>query len=321
MKCCRSGIPVLVITLALGAAAGARAAGGADLTRAYLDAYAGNCAFGAAQVAALRRHQVLLVPGYFSNLDPNYYVDQLRWLHQLGVAHEKVAVKPGQSIAVNAAIIAEAIGAAAKPVLLLTHSKGSVDALEALRTVPALRRKVSGWVSLQGAFGGSPVADWLLDGTVLDPIVSTLILGFFGGSRQAAEGLTTAASRAYVRMHAGAISEIIRQVPILAFASALEPHSKTLLALPRDLMAHEGLQSDGLIPLAAAVLPGMDFVKVTAIDHIAPVMPALQPLDRVRMTQALLVALRGPLRGLPRDANCSARGAHSVPPAGSTGPR
>jgi hypothetical protein len=61
------------------------------------------------------------------------------------------------------------------------------------------------------------------------------------------------------------------------------------------------------VPLDAAVLPGMDFVKIAGVDHIAPVMPAQRPFDRIRMTKALLLALDTPLRGIARDAACKAQ--------------
>jgi len=310
MRCTRTLLKVLVAALAMLAAAGA--AGGVDLTREYLDAYRSDCAFGTAHRAVLRRHKVLLVPGYFGNLHPGYFGTQLRWLAAIGVEREKVAVRPGQSVAINAPIVAAAIRESALPVILVTHSKGSVDALEALLAESALRKKVKGWVSLQGAFFGSPVADMLLDGSLLDPAVSSAVLDFFGGSKASAEGLTTRASRAYYRERAVAINRVVREVPAVAFASALEgapgaPGARinTLLEIPRELMWREGIRSDGLVPLDAAVLPGMDFVKVSGVDHIAPVMPALHRFDRVRMTGALLLlALREPFRGLPRDARC-----------------
>lgn len=306
--CTRGLLPVLVTALGMLAAGGVRAAGGVDLTREYLDAYDSDCAFGAAHVKVLRRHKVLLVPGYFGNLHPTYFAEQLRWLSSIGVDREKVAIRSGQSVAINAPIVAASIRGSAKPVILITHSKGSVDALEALRAESPLRRKVKGWVSLQGAFLGSPVADILLDDSVLDPVVASAILGFFGGTKEAALGLTTGASRAYYRDHAAAIGLVMREVPAIAFASALDEtpaaRTRTLLEISRELMWREGIRSDGLVPTDAAVLPGMNFVKVSGVDHIAPVMPALERFDRVRMTKALLLALRAPFRGLPRDAGC-----------------
>lgn len=307
----RSRSQVLVCALAILVAGGTRAAGGIDLTPEFQDAYRSNCAFGTAHAAALRQYQVLFVPGYLSNVDPAHFADQLAWLASIGVQHDKVAVRPGQSIAINAPIVAAAIRESAKPVILITHSKGSVDALEALRAEPSLQPKVRGWLSLQGAFFGSPVADMLLNGALLDPAVSTTILGLFGGTKESAQGLTTGASLAYYRNHTAAIGTLLRAVPAIAFASTLDgapdAPTKTLLEIPLKLMWFAGIRSDGLVPIDAAVLPGMDFVKVSGVDHIAPVMPALQRFDRVQMTKALLLALRAPFIGLPRDAGCDYR--------------
>jgi len=278
-----------------------------DLTPAYLDAYRRDCAFGAAHATVLRRHKVLLVSGYFGDVDPKYFADHLRWLASLRVDAEKVAVKSRQSIAVNAPIVAAAIRGSAKPVLLITHSKGSVDTLEALLAEPALRSKVKGWISLQGAFLGSPVADMLLNGSLLDPVTAIAILQFFGGSKESAEDLTTAASRAWYKERAPAIDALLREVPAVAFASSLDgPQSRAsgILEISRQLMASRGIASDGLMPPGSTLLPGMDYVEVTGVDHIAPVMPALEPFDRVRMTRALLLAMRAPFRGLPADARC-----------------
>lgn len=281
------------------------AAHSADLTRTYSEAQHNNCSFGTAHVDLLRKHKILLVPGYFSDIDPSYFSDQLQWLASLSVEREKVAVESRQSVAVNAPIIAAAIRTAKLPVILITHSKGSVDALEAMRTEPALHTKVKGWVSLQGAFHGSPVADMLLDEQRFNPLLAALILGLLGGTKESAHGLTTGAARAYLKTHAAAISALVRTVPAVAFASALDgAEAKSRLELPRQMMWRAGIRNDGLIPLDAAVLPGMDFVKITGVDHIAPVMRAELPFDRVRMTKALLLALRTPFRDLPRDAAC-----------------
>lgn len=312
MWCKQPVVKVLVTALGMLATACAVAAGGADLTRDFVDAYSSDCAFGAAHAQMLRRHQVLLVPGYFSDLNPNYFAEQLRWLASIKVDRKKVAVRSGQSVAVNGPIVAAAIRESTLPVILITHSKGSVDALEALRADPSLQKKVKGWVSLQGAFFGSPVADILLDGSVLDPLIAAVILGYLGGTKEAAQGLTTGASRAYYRDHKAAIGVVLREVPAIAFASRLDEapgaRTRTLLEIPGELMARAGIRSDGLVPTEAAVLPGMDFVKVAGVDHIAPVMPALERFDRVRMIKALLLlALGAPFRGLPPDPGCGAQ--------------
>ena len=292
-------------------AAGAGGAHAADLTRDYLNAYDDRCAFGAAHAKALRAYKVLLVPGYLGDLYPHYFNDHLRWLAAIGVEREKLPVHSGQSVSVNGPIIAAAIAQSAKPVILITHSKGSVDTLEALLSDANVRRKVKGWLSLQGTFFDSPVADKLLDGSLLNPLVATLILGFFDGTQKSAQNLTTDAAKTYYRNHATTIAPLLRDVPAIAFASAVgsapEDQPSTTLEIPHELMAREGIRNDGLVPLTSAILPGMNYVKVSGVDHVATVMPARRPFSRVRMTQALLLALIEPLRTLPRDAGCAPR--------------
>jgi hypothetical protein len=306
---------VVIAVLACGASV-AHAADGVDLTRAYLSDYKDDCAFGAAHVAALRRHQVLLVPGYMSDLNPDHFTDHMRWLDSIGVAHKKLAIRSGHSVEINSAVIVAAVRASVKPVILIAHSKGAIDTLDALLTEPSLRTKVAGWISLQGPYFGSPVADKLLDGSLLNPLFANVILGFFGGTRDAAQGLTTGASQAYYRARAAAIGKLLRDVPAVAFASIIESapgaSASTALYIPQDMLARDGIRNDGLVPLDSAVLPGMDFVKVAGVDHIAPVTSAEQPFDRVRMTKALLLALRAPFpfpaRGVAREAGCKAPG-------------
>jgi hypothetical protein len=284
---------------------------GTDLTQEYLAAHRSECSFSAAHIEVLRRHKVLFVPGYFSDLDPAYFTDQSNWLASIGVQREKIAVKSRQSASINAPIIATTIRDSGKPVILITHSKGSMDTLEALRAEPSLRTKVKGWVSLQGAFFGSPVADMALDGAQLNPLMATVILGYFGGSKESAQSLTTVSSLAYYRDNKTMIDAVVREVPAVALTTAIDSESgtqaRTILGIPHALMWNKGIRNDGLLPMEAAVLPGMSFVKISGVDHIAPVMPAAQHFDRVRMTKALLLlALGMPFRNLPRDVNCRA---------------
>jgi hypothetical protein len=61
---------LLVFVLGILAAGAAPVAPAADLTPEYQAAWRRDCAFGAAHTAVLRRHKVLLVSGYFADIDP-----------------------------------------------------------------------------------------------------------------------------------------------------------------------------------------------------------------------------------------------------------
>ena len=156
----RGLLAVLGVALTMAIASRVHAAGGVDATPDYLDAYRSDCAFGMAHVDMLRRHKVLQVPGYFSDLDPAYFSDQSRWLASIGVEYEKVALQSRQSVAINAPIIAAAIRDSAKPVILITHSKGSVDTLDALRA-----QKVDGGYVISGKWNfssGVNLSEWCM---------------------------------------------------------------------------------------------------------------------------------------------------------------
>jgi hypothetical protein len=147
----------------------------------------------------------------------------------------------------------------------------------------------------------------LLDETRLSPLVATAILQYLGGTRDSARSLTTRSSLAFYHDNKPAIDQVVREVPAIAFASALDSapdaQIRTTLEIPLELMRRQGIRSDGLVPLDAAVLPGMAFVKISGVDHIAPVMPAVQRFDRLRMTKALLLLLE-PFRVVPRAVSC-----------------
>ena len=310
MPCTRSLLHVVLLAFATIASHDAQAGRGLDLSREYRDAYERNCALRTPDIRILRRHKVLFVPGYLVGGQPAYFAEQLDWLRSIEVEREKVAIRAGQSTAINGPIVAAAIRKSTKPVILITHSKGSVDALEALRAEAALRPKVNAWVSLQGVFFGSPVADILLDGTVVNPAISDMILGLLGGTRESAEGLTTRTALAYYRKHEAAIALVLREVPAIAFVSDMNrvpgAQSNTLLEFSYDLMRREGILNDGLVPIDSAALPEMNLVKVFGVDHVAPVMPTLQSFDRVRMTKVLLsLVLRAAETAPPGKSGCN----------------
>ena len=310
MSCIRKLLQVALIAVAMVASVVAQAGGGVDRTQEYQDAYDRNCDLGTADIRALRKYRVLLVPGYLVGDQPDYFADQLAWLRSMNVESEKVSIKAGQSIAINGPIVASAIRKSAKPVILITHSKGSIDTLEALRVEVALRTKVRAWISLQGVFFGSPIADMLLDENVISPAVSNLILGFLGGTRESAEGLTMRTAVARYRKFEATNTRIVREVPSVAFVSDIDrtqgARNSTLLEFSYDLMRREGIPNDGLVPVTSAVLPGMDFVKVLGVDHIAPVMPTPRGFDRVRMTRALLtLMIRVPKGSSPHKSGCN----------------
>ena len=119
-----------------------------------------------ALAARLAGHRVLVCYGLLgevmASLRPigvDYMANQLAWLRR----HRRrrragAAADRARRIAGNAARIAAAIEASPRPVLIVAHSKGGLEALAALLT-PGIAPRCHGFLALQSPFRGSPVAD------------------------------------------------------------------------------------------------------------------------------------------------------------------
>jgi triacylglycerol esterase/lipase EstA (alpha/beta hydrolase family) len=180
------------------------------------------------RIEGMKDYKMLFVPGIlyevhkflgafriarFLNLH-QYFGDQMAWLRQQGIEAELVDVR-SVSMAKNAGLIERAIAASDKPVILVTHSKGGLDALAALIGNRALQARVKGWLSLQTPFYGTPVADFLAGSRLLRPVMSA-VAKVIGGSIDALDQLTTKAAEAYQKAHHDDIAELTQAIPVIS---------------------------------------------------------------------------------------------------------
>ena len=281
---------------------------GNDVTAAYKSFY-GNAdtAFDAASAVRLNDFKVLLVPGFLSDVKPGQFhipflhpasdtcfVEQMDWLRSMGIAYERLNMKSESSVQINGAIIAAAIKASEKPVIIIAHSKGGLDTLEALRADRSLLTKVRGVITLQSPFFGTPLADYVNTNSFLRNYAGRLLLKM-GGNKESMLNLTEKDRKQYMAANAEAIAGITSAVPVVSVAAFKDPVDgkwDTNLKPLRDKMFENGIHSDGIVPEESAVLPGADIVRLEGFDHSVTVRPSNRiALDRVRFTKALLLTL------------------------------
>ncbi len=252
------------------------------------------------ELRELRKYKILLVPGILSGAfirmgnhpawpGRRYFGDQIDWLERMGLDYEVVDLQTLRSFEHNAPIVAHSIEISAKPVLAVTHSWGGRILLHALISRPDLRARVRGWIPVQVPFGGSHIADLPAIGAVSN------LLRLFGGTKETVLALTIARSREYCERHRKEIAEVLRAVPTVAFASWVDPSAPRWLAFANPLLqwvwkavSRRGGRNDILIPVESAVLPGMSYVAVPGVDHLAPFIETPAPFDRVRFLKTLL---------------------------------
>jgi hypothetical protein len=136
---------------------------------------------------------VAIVPGAFYKEHPQTGGDG-RDLIELSAQQdwlcERIPCESLGTLAHNAAIINDYLRGKSRchRVILVSLSKGTMDAKTAQRIDPDLFKDLIGWVSVSGIPRGTKMADWLLDRWRLRPIFK-LMLWYHGADQQAVRDL------------------------------------------------------------------------------------------------------------------------------------
>src|SRR5262249_36019398 len=138
----------------------------------------------------------------------------------------------------NAKVIEEAILDSPFPVILLTHSKGGMDALTALVNNSSLIDRVKGVIAIQSPYLGTPVADYL-EQTKPWNFMAHAILAIMGGSGESLKDLSTERRVPWYQAHSDVIAQIQSKIPILSFSTwkkAMPGKQDSMYKFTRDLM-------------------------------------------------------------------------------------
>ncbi|MCM2267093.1 MAG: DUF2974 domain-containing protein [Elusimicrobiales bacterium] len=265
--------------------------------------------FSSSEISRLKNVRILLVPGFMSNLAttqggqkalpfvPRYFKEQLEFLKGRGLDCRLVDIESETSIYSNARKVIRELEQAPGKVMVIGHSKGGLDTLEALLKRPDLRRKVLAVIAVQSPFLGSPVADMVLASPATS-VPSSVLLELLGGSKQSLQNLSVKYREDYHKRHESEIRELTRQVPFYSYSTwkddSFLPYIDTVFEVFRDYMLALGLKNDGLVPAQSAVLPGSRYVYMAGTDHLCTIMWVPLPFfDRVGFIKsAIKLALR-----------------------------
>ena len=189
--------------------------------------------------------------------------------------------------AVNARIIRDQVMAlpadqADRPLILIGHSKGAPDILEALVAYPELAGKVVAMVAYAGAVGGSRLAD-----DTKAPSLKLLTRLPYSecdeGDHGALRSLSPAVRRAWLEEHE--LPGNIRYYSVVAFP---EP-GRISLALKsswRRLGELQDARNDSQLVFYDQVIPGSRLLAFTNADHWAMAVPAARQLRLAASTFA-----------------------------------
>ncbi len=198
------------------------------------------------EVQELKNLKILFIPGFLSGaqekLGARLYGEQVAWLKSQGL--ESSVISYGLDYPEK---IVEGIAARMsqdQPMLVVTHSKGSILMMQLMVAHPELQSRVRAWISVNGTLKGTPVADFAagkLKHVLPKPMKSAL------------EVQTEKFYREYMATHQASVDRMLERVPSLFVASwtraDMPEFSNSSLAVPSRLIEKSGYAwSDGMVP-------------------------------------------------------------------------
>ncbi len=217
---------------------------------------------------------VVMVPGLLAECfrdESTEFGDARANLEAWGYHTDYIQTLGRQPSEVNATIIRDAIRAMPPHtrVVLVTHSKGTVDSLVALSAYPDLADKVVALVSVAGAVNGSPLSDHT-PGWLADIMASTRVLACEQGKgEETAASLRRSVRLAWFRTHSWPRSVHTYSLPAIALP---ENMSAELVPFYNDLARADPL-NDGLVIASDAIVPRSTLLGYANADHVAVAMP------------------------------------------------
>jgi len=189
--------------------------------------------------------------------------------------------------AVNARIIRDHVMAlpadqADRPLILIGHSKGAPDILQALVTYPELAEKVVAMVAYAGAVGGSLLADDTKTPT-LNLLTRLPYSECDEGDHGALHSLSPAVRRAWLKEH-----ELPRNIRYYSLVAFPEPSriSWALKSSWRRLGELQDARNDSQLVFYDQVIPGSRLLAFTNADHWAMAVPAARQMRLAASTFA-----------------------------------
>jgi len=254
------------------------------------------------------RIRLLIVPGAFAECFPEYgmpFEDAAAALRQRGWRIGFVAVSGRSGADHNAGQIAAAVEdlpeEPAAKIVLLGHSKGTVDILHFLVNHPRPALRVSAVVSVSGPVSGSPLADSLAG--VYRRLFSRMpFTDCPPGDRGVIESLRRSYRTAWLASHR--LPGHVRYFSLATFARREDVHP--LMLLTYDRLAAAGERNDGYVAITDQLIPGATLLGYADLDHWDIALPVRERLNfggvnsranaRQLLFEALLLAVTEALK-------------------------
>lgn len=236
---------------------------------------------------------VVIVPGLLAECVKDaslVFADSMARLRSLGFATSYIQTRGRLGSETNAEIIRQAILRlpAEDRLILVTHSKGTIDSLVSLVRHPELAERVVALISVAGAVNGSPLTSELPD--VLEDLAEKIPMASCprGREQEAANSLLRSERLHWLATHNLPVG--VRFYSLAAFTDSA--HISMILKPFHALLTELDPANDGLLIASDTIIPGSTLLGYPNADHLAVAMPFVR--ERFWLTPELVNQNRFP---------------------------
>jgi len=166
---------------------------------------------------SLPRVDLPLSPGGFVSFYTQMSYFETQRIHYQNLSAVSASFDTAESVEHNAAAILAFLRSTEKQIIIVSHSKGGLDTLDALLEAPELwGDTVIAWVALQAPFHGSPVADSTFS------TANDFLLDAVGGNGQSVEDLKTSTRALYMDANTRRIADLTARIPTISAYSTYQ---------------------------------------------------------------------------------------------------
>lgn len=230
----------------------------------------GSTGLTAQQVLALKTYRVLFIPGFLTDRKPQFFRAQMAVLISLGL---KVNVdfevfthsSSNDPPELRGAVLAERIRYVRdnhdpRRLIVISHSKGSIDFLESLLHFPDVLEQTEIWISIQGLFGGSPITELTRNKFIRSLYKSETHQHFSESFR-----------KTYMQGHAKEFSIINNKVKVLSVVGQQDKKNmsrfvRLFISIP-SARVFKDQRNDGIVPLENQIFPESECLLIQS-DHL-----------------------------------------------------
>lgn len=216
---------------------------------------------------------VVMVPGLLAECVADkslVFQDGVANLRAQGYQTGYIQTRGRQSSDRNADIIHDAVMSMPENrLILVTHSKGTVDTLEALVKYPELTDRVLAVISVSGAVNGSPIADVVPETLAKLGEQASLSSCPPGQGTEAVDSLRPSVRLGWLASH-----ELPAKVRFYSLAAFAKPQDISLILKPfYNILSQTDPLNDSLVVCSDAIIPGSTLLGYPNADHLAVAMP------------------------------------------------